>query len=158
MKGNFIEDDSRPHSWSVSTSLKGTTYFKKFTRGSAVTTLGGSHLPTKYWQGYFWPTLRIDSMTFARKCDKCQRFSNILRSYTEKLVSMMSPWPFAIWGIDLIGPLPTVRPAFKYAMVAIDYFTKWAEAKPLATISSKKVQNFVWEAIICQFCIPQEIM
>ena len=43
-------------------------------------------------------------------------------------------------------------------MVAIDYFTKWAEAKLLATISSKKVQKFVWEAIICRFGIPQEIM
>ena len=31
----------------------------------------------------------------------------------------------------------------KYTMVAVDYFTKWVEAKPLATISNKKVQNFV---------------
>ena len=43
-------------------------------------------------------------------------------------------------------------------MVAVDYFTKWAEAKPLATISSKKVQNFVWVAIICRFGIPHEII
>ena len=63
---------------------------------------------------------------------------------------MVSPWPFAVWGIDLIGPLPTARPAFKYVAVAVDYFTKWVEAKPLATISSKKVQDFAWEAIICR--------
>ena len=99
-------------------------------------------------QGYFWPTLRTDAMAFTRKCDKRQRFSNTPKSHPVKLVSMTSPWPFAIWGIDLIGPLPT-RPAFKYVVVAVDYFTKWAEAKTLATILSKKVQNFVWEAIIC---------
>ena len=97
-------------------------------------------------------------MTFARKYDKCQRFSNIPRSHPEKLASMTSPWPFAVWGIDLIGPLPTARPAFKYAVVAVDYFTKWAEAKSLATISNKKVQNFVSKAIICRFGIPQEIV
>ena len=97
-------------------------------------------------------------MTFARKCDKCQRFSNIPRSHLGKLVSMTSPWPLAIWGIDLIGPLPTVRPAFKYDVVAVDYFIKWVEAKQLATIFSKKVQNFVWEAIICRFGILQEIV
>ena len=97
-------------------------------------------------------------MPFARKYDKCQRFSNISRSHPEKLVSMTSPWPFALWGIDLIGPLPTARPAFKYAVVAVNYFTKWAKAKPLATISCKKVRNFVWEAIICRFSIPQEIV
>ena len=78
-------------------------------------------------------------MAFARKCDKSQRFSDIPRSYLEKLTSMVSPWSFTIWGIDLIGPLPKARPAFKYAVVAVDYFTKWAEAKPFAMMSSKKV-------------------
>ena len=143
----------------MSTSQKGTTFFGKFMRGSAATILRGSHLPTKVLrEGYFWPTLRTDAMTLARKCHKCQRFSNIPRSHPEKLASMTSPWPFVVWGIDLISPLPMAQPAFKYAVVTIDYFTKWAEAKPLAMISSKKVQNFVWEPIICRFGIPQEIM
>ena len=43
-------------------------------------------------------------------------------------------------------------------MVAVDYFTKWAKAKLLATISSKKVQDFVWEVIICRYDIPQKIV
>ena len=43
-------------------------------------------------------------------------------------------------------------------MVVVDYFTKWAETKPLATISSRKVQDFLWEAIICRYDIPQEIV
>ena len=97
-------------------------------------------------------------MAFVRKCDKYQRFSNILRSYLEKLTSVTSPWSFIVWGIDLIDPLPIARPAFKYTVVAVNYFTKWAKAKPLATISNKKVQDFVWEAITCQYDIPQEIV
>ena len=47
---------------------------------------------------------------------------------------------------------------FKYAVVAIDYFTKWAKANPLTVISSKKVQEFVWESIISHFRIPHEIV
>ena len=82
-------------------------------------------------------------MAFARKCDKCQRFSNIPKSHPEKLTSMVSPWPFAVWGIDLIGPLSTARLAFKYIVVIVDYFIKWAEAKPLLMISCKKVQDFI---------------
>ena len=54
--------------------------------------------------------------------------------------------------------MPTTSPVFKYAVVAVDYFTKWAEAKPLAMTSSKKVQEFVWESIICRFGIPYEII
>ena len=94
-------------------------------------------------QGYFWPTLKTDAMAFARKCDKCQRFFNIPKSHPEKLTSMVSPWPFAVLGIDLIGPLPIARLAFKYIVVAVDYFIKWAEAKTLLTISCKKVQDFI---------------
>ena len=56
---------------------------------------------------------------------------------------MTSPWPFIVWHIDLIGLMPTACPTFKYAVVAVDYFTKWGEAKPLVVISSKKVQEFI---------------
>ena len=75
---------------------------------------GGQSLAHKALrQVYFWPTLRTDVIAFARKCDKCQRFSNILRLHPEKFVSMTWPWAFALWGIYLIGPLPTVLLAFK---------------------------------------------
>ena len=97
-------------------------------------------------------------MNFARKCDKCQRFSSIPISHPEKLTSLTSPWPFAVWEINLIGLVPTTCLTFKYAVVAVDYFTKWAEAKSLAVISSKKVQEFIWESIICHFDIPHEIV
>ena len=42
------------------------------------------------------------------------------------------------YNIDLIGPIPSARPMFKYVVVAVDYFTKWTEAKPLTTISNKR--------------------
>ena len=71
---------------------------------------------------------------------------------------MISPWPFAIWGIDIIGSLPISKGGAKYAIVAVDYFTKWAEAEPLATITSKKVINFVVRNIICRFGLPRTII
>ena len=87
--------------------------------------VGGQSLAHKALrQGYFWPTMKTDAMSFARKCDKCQRFSGIPKSHSEKLTSMTSPWPFAIWGIDLIDPMPMACPTLKYAVVTVDYFTK----------------------------------
>ena len=44
------------------------------------------------------------------------------------------------------------------AVVVVNYFTKWAEAKPLAMISSRKVQEFIKESIICRFGIPYKIV
>lgn len=53
--------------------------------------------------------------------------------------------------VDLIGPLSLARGQAKYAVVAVDYFTKWAAAEPLATISEAKITNFVWTNIVCRF-------
>jgi len=46
----------------------------------------------------------------------------------------------------------------KYLIVAIEYFTKWIEAEPVAQITAHKVQYFVWKNIICHFGIPRHLV
>ncbi|KAL8155040.1 hypothetical protein AgCh_000428 [Apium graveolens] len=75
----------------------------------------------------------------------------IITSPVAPLTSLMSPWPFSIWGFDLIGELPKEKGSVKYVVVDVDYFMKWAEAKPLATITAKKLKEFVYRAIVCWF-------
>ena len=60
-------------------------------------------------QGFYWPTMREDAKNMVKSCDKCKRFAKVPHIPPEKLTVMSSVWPFAIWGIDLIGPLPTGR-------------------------------------------------
>ncbi|KAL5571307.1 hypothetical protein UlMin_020904 [Ulmus minor] len=62
------------------------------------------------------------------------------------------------WGIDLIGPLPTARGQLKYAVVAIDYYTKWVEAEALAKITEQNVTAFIWKNIVCRFGVPRELV
>ncbi|XP_020422651.1 uncharacterized protein LOC109949950 [Prunus persica] len=109
-------------------------------------------------QGYFWPSLHTDAQAFTQKCDKCQRFANIPQLPAEPLTAMVSPWPFAQWGLDLIGPMPEGKGQVKYAVVAVDYFTKWAEAEALATITAARIESFVWQNIVCRFGIPNSIV
>ena len=52
-----------------------------------------------------------------------------------------------------MGPFFTATRQLKFLVVGIDYFTKWVEAEPLATITEKNVQDFVWKNIICRFGI-----
>nr|XP_043615167.1 uncharacterized protein LOC122587140 [Erigeron canadensis] len=47
------------------------------------------------------------------------------------------------WGIDLVGPLPKGQNKKKFLVVAIDYFTKWVEAKPLATTNRDQIKKFI---------------
>ena len=51
--------------------------------------------------------------------------------------------PFAMWGMDILGPFPLASAQRKFLLVAINYFTKWIEAKPLAKITTKLVAQFV---------------
>lgn len=46
----------------------------------------------------------------------------------------------------------------KFIVVTIDYFTKWAEEKPLATIMVKNITKFLWKNIVCRFRIPHSII
>jgi hypothetical protein len=60
--------------------------------------------------------------------------------------------------LDIIGPFPIGRRQLKFLVVVIDYFTKWVEAEPLATITEKNIQSFVWKAVICRFGIPRVLV
>jgi hypothetical protein len=66
-------------------------------------------------------------------------------------------WPLQRWGMDLVGPLPAAQGNCRFAVVAVDYFTKWVEAKPLANIKASTIQKFLWQNIICRFGVPREL-
>ena len=108
--------------------------------------------------GYYWPTMKADAEAYVRACDKYQRSNNIIRQPTEELTSMTAPWPFAQWGLDIMGPFPTAIRQLKFLVVGIDYFTKWVEVEALTTITEKNIRSFVWRCIICRFGIPRVLV
>jgi hypothetical protein len=52
----------------------------------------------------------------------------------QELNPLSSPWPFAQWGLDIVGPLPRAPGNKRFLITATDYFTKWVEAEPLSNI------------------------
>ncbi|GKB07869.1 reverse transcriptase domain-containing protein [Tanacetum coccineum] len=108
--------------------------------------------------GYYWPIMYKDARNIIRKCDDCQTHRPVPRNPHQKLTPITSSWPFYKWGIDILGPFPEGQGKVKFLIVAIDYFTKWIEAKPMATISGNQVNKFVWENIVCRFGLPGEII
>ena len=69
-----------------------------------------------------------------------------------------SPWPFAQWGLDILGPFPRATGNRRFVLVAIDYFTKWAEAKALTNIRDVDVKKFVWKNIVTRFGVPNTLI
>jgi ribonuclease HI len=105
--------------------------------------------------GYYWPIMNKDSIRLVQQYDKCQRFARVMKNPPEKLNPISSPWPFAKWGVDIVGPMPPGKGRRKFLLVAVDYFTKWAEAKAFATITTTNVIKFLWSSVVCRFGIPR---
>ena len=99
-----------------------------------------------------------DAQVYVKSCDKFQRFSNLIRQPSEELTPMMAPWPFAQWGLDIMGPFSTALRQLKFLVVGIDYFTKWVEVEPVATIMEKSICTFVWRNIIYKYGIPKVLV
>ena len=85
-------------------------------------------------------------------------FAPMLKSHPEELTIMASLWPFVLWGIDFIGQLPKGRGGAQYAVVLVDYFTKWVEAEALASITLLKIKEFVYKNIVCLYGVPYSII
>ncbi|GKD26051.1 reverse transcriptase domain-containing protein [Tanacetum coccineum] len=108
--------------------------------------------------GYYWPTIHKDARALIRACQDCQFHKPIPRNLQQKLTPITSLWPFYKWGIDIAEPFSEGPGKVKFLIVAIDYFTKWIEAKPVATITGNQVKNFIWDNIVCRFGLPGEII
>nr|KYP55434.1 Transposon Ty3-G Gag-Pol polyprotein [Cajanus cajan] len=109
-------------------------------------------------KGLYWPTMIKDCIEFARSCEECQKHGPIQRVPASELHSIIKPWPFRGWAMDLIGQIhPPSSKNHKYILVAIDYFTKWVEAIPLKEVEQKDIIDFVEDHIITRFGIPQTI-
>jgi transposase InsO family protein len=71
---------------------------------------------------------------------------------------IIKPWPFRGWGMDMIGKInPPSSKGNKYILAIMDYFTKWVEAIPMKSVTSKDVINFIKEHVIHRFGIHRTI-
>ena len=74
------------------------------------------------------------------------------------MTTMSSPIPFVMWGIDIVGKLPTAKGNITYDIVAVDYFSKWVEAKALISITCDDIKSFLWKNIVNRYGIPKIIV
>ncbi|GJY40685.1 reverse transcriptase domain-containing protein [Tanacetum coccineum] len=82
--------------------------------------------------GFYWPTIYRDVHDLVTRCDACQRQSKISQRDEMPQNAIQVYEIFDVWGIDFMGPFPSSR-GNKYILVAVDYLSKWVEAKALPT-------------------------
>ena len=75
----------------------------------------------------------------------------------QELQTIPITWPFTVWGHDMVGSLQRAPGGYTHLFVAIDKFTKWIEAKPIATITAAKAKEF-FQDIVVRFGVPNRII
>jgi ribonuclease HI len=125
--------------------------------------LCGSHIGSRpllgkvFRQGFYWPKAASDATDLVQKCENCQKCARDQKQPSSLTQLIQPTGPLQRWGLDLLGPLPPAQGNLRYVVVAVEYFSKWIEAKPLATITSVTVQKFFWQNIVCRFGVPKAI-
>jgi hypothetical protein len=108
-------------------------------------------------QGFYWPAIICAANRVMRSCEACQKFSPCSGNPSQFIKLIAHTWPLQRWGLDIVGSLPMAQGNLKFTFVAVEYFTKWIEAREVSTITSKTAQKFFWQNIICRFRVPSEL-
>ena len=82
-------------------------------------------------QEYQWLNMQKEALEYVKKCDQCQRFAPNIHQPRGVLNPLSSPWPFAQWGLDIVGSFPKAAGNKRYLLVSTDYFTKWVTGEEL---------------------------
>jgi hypothetical protein len=123
----------------------------------------GHHAATRslvakaFRHGFYWPTAKIYVNQIVELCQGYQMYSKQTHMSATALHTIPITWPFAVWGLDMVGLLKTAPSGFTHLLVAVDKFKKWVEAKPIRKLDGKTTLKFVKD-IVVRFGIPHSII
>jgi hypothetical protein len=108
-------------------------------------------------QGFYWPTAVADAIEVVCTCEGCQYYAKKTHLLAQVLQMIPITWPFTVWGLDLVGSLQKAPGGFTHLLVAVNKFSKWIEARPIAQIKSEPVVLFFID-IVHRFGVPNCII
>ncbi|GES79036.1 putative integrase core domain protein [Rhizophagus clarus] len=107
-------------------------------------------------ENYYWKGMLKDIEIYVKSCDSCQRRGKPIGKHELNIIKVIEP--FYQIGIDIVRPLLVTERNNRYIVTAMDYFTKWPEAKTLEKADAKEVARFIYEDIICRHGCPKKIL
>jgi hypothetical protein len=117
----------------------------------------GTLVEKAFREGYSWPTAVADSKDIVRRCEGRQFYARQTHLPAQALQTIPITWPFAVWHLDMVGPLRQVPGGFTHFLMAVDKFSKWIEARPIVNVHSEEVVLFFTD-IMYRFGIPNTII
>jgi hypothetical protein len=91
-----------------------------------------------------------------KRCKACQFFAKQQHLSAKPLHTIPPSWPFAMCGLDSVGPFRTAPGGYKHILVAVNKFTKWIEVRPVAKVTLEEAAKFIGD-ITYRFGVPNRI-
>jgi ribonuclease HI/transposase InsO family protein len=108
-------------------------------------------------QGFYWPTVVADASEIVRTCDGCQFYAHKTNLPAHILQNIPVTWPFAVWGLDIVGPLRKALGGYTHLLVAIDKFSKWVKVRSITNLKAEQAVTFFTD-IIYRFGVANSII
>ncbi|KAM0897262.1 hypothetical protein ACQ4PT_022702 [Festuca glaucescens] len=120
---------------------------------SSARTLAGK----AFRSGFYWPTALDDAIEIVKSCEACQFHAKQIHQPAQGLQTIPLSWPFAVWGLDILGPFPRALGGYRFLFIAVDKFTKWVEVEAVRTIPARSAVKFI-KGLVCRFGVPNRII
>nr|GEW28657.1 reverse transcriptase domain-containing protein [Tanacetum cinerariifolium] len=118
---------------------------------------GASYTAKKVFDsGFYCPSIYKDAFELVKRCDSCQRQGKVSQKDEMPQNFIQICEIFDVWGIDFMGPFSSSK-GNKHILVAIDYLSKWVEAKALPTNDARVVVKFL-KSLFSRFGTPKAII
>jgi hypothetical protein len=100
-----------------------------------------------FHQGFYWPTTVAYASEIVHTCEGCQFYTRKTNLPTHALQTIPVMWTFAVWGLDIVGPLRKAPGGYTHLLVAIDKFSKWVEVRPITNLRAEQSVTFFTDTI-----------
>jgi hypothetical protein len=110
-----------------------------------------------FHQGFYWPTAIADASEIVRTCEGCQFYARKTNLLAHALQMIPVTWPFAVLGLDIVGPLRKAPGGYTHLLVAIDKFSKWVDVRPITNLRVEQAVTFFTD-IVYRFGMPNSII
>jgi hypothetical protein len=88
-----------------------------------------------YRHGFYWPTTLQDGIELVKRCIACQFHTKQIHTPAQTLQMILPSWPFAVWGLNILGSFPRAVGGFWYLYVTVNKFIKWPKATLVVKIN-----------------------
>ena len=119
--------------------------------------LGEDKMYSKLRERFYWPGSSKDVKNWCSTCSVCASRKSVTPNNRAALNTIRAGYPMQVIAVDILGPLPDSALGNRYVLVAMDYFTRWAEAYAIPNQEAETIAEKLVSQLFLRFSPPEQL-